>query len=49
VEAWNYQITKYATTRHVETNKIKIPKQNFYKGKYKPVIPEQISRNNRAN
>jgi hypothetical protein len=40
VEAWNYQTAKDITTKHLETKNIKISKQNFYKGKYKPVIPE---------
>jgi L-rhamnose mutarotase len=30
-------------TKHLATKKIKISKQNSYKRKHKPVIPEQIS------
>jgi hypothetical protein len=40
---WKLGITRTAddiTTKHSETKKVNISEQNFYKGKYKPVIPE---------
>jgi hypothetical protein len=30
VEAWNYHITKDATTKHLETKKFKISKEIFF-------------------